>query len=179
MQKNYAPSESFAGCSNKRKLSISPAGSRFARGLNFFRTMQPLLQPNRASPAPTYNHQSTALDSSDGRFQQSELWQTKSRKSRFHKSGKPRIAHRKTTLKTTTRRKISEWSVLEKPAAPLRSPPPCRIFVSFSGAGEGIRTPDPLITNQMLYRLSYASNWGKARFRTNLSHGSLPDVRDN
>ena len=26
------------------------------------------------------------------------------------------------------------------------------------GAGEGIRTPDPLITNQMLYRLSYASN---------------------
>ena len=26
-----------------------------------------------------------------------------------------------------------------------------------SGAGEGIRTPDPLITNQMLYRLSYAS----------------------
>ena len=25
------------------------------------------------------------------------------------------------------------------------------------GAGEGIRTPDPLITNQMLYRLSYAS----------------------
>ncbi len=26
-----------------------------------------------------------------------------------------------------------------------------------AGAGEGIRTPDPLITNQMLYRLSYAS----------------------
>ena len=26
-----------------------------------------------------------------------------------------------------------------------------------TGAGEGIRTPDPLITNQMLYRLSYAS----------------------
>jgi hypothetical protein len=26
------------------------------------------------------------------------------------------------------------------------------------GAGEGIRTPDPLITNQMLYRLSYASD---------------------
>jgi hypothetical protein len=25
-----------------------------------------------------------------------------------------------------------------------------------SGAGEGIRTPDPLITNQMLYQLSYA-----------------------
>jgi hypothetical protein len=31
----------------------------------------------------------------------------------------------------------------------------------------------------MLYRLSYASNWGKARLRANLSHGSLPDVRDN
>ena len=30
-----------------------------------------------------------------------------------------------------------------------------------SGAGEGIRTPDPLITNQMLYRLSYASNSGE------------------
>ena len=27
----------------------------------------------------------------------------------------------------------------------------------FSGAGEGNRTPDPLITNQMLYQLSYAS----------------------
>ncbi len=28
---------------------------------------------------------------------------------------------------------------------------------SACGAGEGIRTPDPLITNQMLYQLSYAS----------------------
>ena len=28
----------------------------------------------------------------------------------------------------------------------------------FLGAGEGIRTPDPLITNQMLYQLSYASS---------------------
>ena len=55
----------------------------------------------------------------------------------------------------------------------------CSLPSSFSGAGEGIRTPDPLITNQMLYRLSYASNWGKARSRANLSHGSLPDVRDN
>src|ERR1700757_2241742 len=51
--------------------------------------------------------------------------------------------------------------------------------LSFPGAGEGNRTPDPLITNQMLYRLSYASNWGQARLRANLSHGSLPDVRDN
>ena len=78
--------------------------------------------------------------------------------------------------------------VLEKPVAPLLlSPPPAGRFLlllrslssSFSGAGEGNRTPDPLITNQMLYRLSYASNWGKARIRANLSHGSLPDVRDN
>ena len=30
----------------------------------------------------------------------------------------------------------------------------------FPGAGEGIRTPDPLITNQMLYQLSYASKIG-------------------
>jgi hypothetical protein len=28
-----------------------------------------------------------------------------------------------------------------------------------AGAGEGIRTPDPLITNQMLYQLSYASGY--------------------
>ena len=77
--------------------------------------------------------------------------------------------------------------VLEKPVAPLLpSPPPAGQFYvlrslpsSFSRAGEGIRTPDPLITNQMLYRLSYASNWGKARLRANLSLGSLPDVRDN
>ena len=34
---------------------------------------------------------------------------------------------------------------------------------SLSGAGEGIRTPDPLITNQMLYRLSYASKPGDSR----------------
>jgi hypothetical protein len=27
----------------------------------------------------------------------------------------------------------------------------------FYGAGEGIRTPDRLITNQLLYQLSYAS----------------------
>ena len=77
--------------------------------------------------------------------------------------------------------------VLEKPVAPLLlSPPPAGQYLlprslpsSFSGAGEGIRTPDPLITNQMLYRLSYDGNWGKARFRASLSHGSLPDVRDN
>jgi hypothetical protein len=32
-----------------------------------------------------------------------------------------------------------------------------RFRKSLPGAGEGIRTPDPLITNQMLYQLSYAS----------------------
>ena len=56
---------------------------------------------------------------------------------------------------------------MEKPVA-LPSPPPAgKIFSSldpssFSGAGEGNRTPDPLITNQMLYRLSYASMPGDA-----------------
>jgi hypothetical protein len=51
----------------------------------------------------------------------------------------------------------------------LLSPPPAgKIFSSldsssFSGAGEGNRTPDPLITNQMLYRLSYASTSGDSR----------------
>ena len=72
------------------------------------------------------------------------------------KAGKPRIA-RKGCAKITTRRKTAEWSALEKPVAPLPSPPPAG-KISLSGAGEGIRTPDPLITNQMLYRLSYASN---------------------
>src|SRR5208282_397769 len=38
-----------------------------------------------------------------------------------------------------------------------------RLSNSLPGAGEGIRTPDPLITNQMLYRLSYASNSGERR----------------
>ena len=85
--------------------------------------------------------------------------------------------------------KFRRECVLEKPVAPLLlGPPPAGQFLLraamlavelVSGAGEGIRTPDPLITNQMLYRLSYASNWGKARLRANLSHGSLPDVRDN
>ena len=36
--------------------------------------------------------------------------------------------------------------------------PSNRLPEALSGAGEGIRTPDPLITNQMLYRLSYASS---------------------
>ena len=92
------------------------------------------------------------------------------------------------TAKITTRRKSSEWSafwknLLRRYCRVRRLPDNflllCSLPSSFSGAGEGIRTPDPLITNQMLYRLSYASNWGKARLRANLSHGSLPDVRDN
>jgi hypothetical protein len=51
-----------------------------------------------------------------------------------------------------------------KTCSPLTESAACRIILSssedpFSGAGEGIRTPDPLITNQMLYRLSYASKF--------------------
>ena len=46
----------------------------------------------------------------------------------------------------------------------------------FSGAGEGNRTPDPLITNQMLYRLSYASRWKQVLSDTILP---CPEVRDN
>jgi hypothetical protein len=94
------------------------------------------------------------------------------------------------TAKITTRRKSSEWSafwknLLRRYYGVRRLPDNsfllllCSLSSSFSGAGEGNRTPDPLITNQMLYRLSYASNWGKARLRASLSHGSLPDVRDN
>jgi hypothetical protein len=60
--------------------------------------------------------------------------------------------------KITTRRKSSEWSAFWKNL--LRRYRIRRLLpnFSYSGAGEGIRTPDPLITNQMLYRLSYASN---------------------
>jgi hypothetical protein len=36
---------------------------------------------------------------------------------------------------------------------------------TFPGAGEGIRTPDPLITNQMLYQLSYASSMRQLHLR--------------
>ena len=61
-----------------------------------------------------------------------------------------------------TSEKNPRWSASDNlvPCRPrhnyLRSKP-------FPGAGEGIRTPDPLITNQMLYRLSYASNRHRAR----------------
>ena len=44
---------------------------------------------------------------------------------------------------------------MEPAAPPVRIP--ISITPSLPGAGEGNRTPDPLITNQMLYQLSYAS----------------------
>ena len=66
--------------------------------------------------------------------------------------------------------KFFQWSVVLKSVAPLRFPRsacadptedqaviPLPCLTQLSGAGEGIRTPDPLITNQMLYQLSYAS----------------------
>ena len=54
------------------------------------------------------------------------------------------------------------YSKLELSDPGTRSGPPSPTAESTaglasSGAGEGIRTPDPLITNQMLYQLSYAS----------------------
>ena len=102
------------------------------------------------------------------------------------KSGKPRSRPRHREDYNSPE-KFRMECVLEKPVAPLLpSPPPAGPLRSamlaaelVPGAGEGNRTPDPLITNQMLYRLSYASNWGKARLRANLSLGPLPDVRDN
>ena len=60
---------------------------------------------------------------------------------------------------------------LLKTRAPLPLPStatpalPGRGQILFSGAGEGIRTPDPLITNQVLYQLSYASRLLRLRYR--------------
>ena len=73
--------------------------------------------------------------------------------------------------------------VLGDPAAvlpPVAQKRPVLPENCFPGAGEGIRTPDPLITNQMLYQLSYASKIGLPALhgRKRSSH-SLPDVRDN
>ena len=47
-----------------------------------------------------------------------------------------------------------------------------------AGAGEGIRTPDPLITNQMLYRLSYASRANQTILpeRTQNCKGNFPGL---
>lgn len=58
----------------------------------------------------------------------------------------------------TTFGKIPLWSAVGKSVVPppVAAPLPC-VPEPFPGAGEGIRTPDPLITNQMLYQLSYAS----------------------
>jgi hypothetical protein len=54
--------------------------------------------------------------------------------------------------------KIQMKSFLGNSWNPLRRRVPDFGFVRAShGAGEGIRTHDPLITNQMLYQLSYAS----------------------
>ena len=50
-------------------------------------------------------------------------------------------------------------------AAALLTCANARFRKAFSGAGEGIRTHDPLITNQMLYQLSYASKFGLPRPR--------------
>ena len=36
-------------------------------------------------------------------------------------------------------------------------------FTDFNGAARGIRTPDPVITNDVLYRLSYCGVKGLAR----------------
>ncbi len=51
-----------------------------------------------------------------------------------------------------------------------------RVKIQPLGAGEGIRTPDPLITNQMLYQLSYASANRFAAKRHDLQ--TLPAARD-
>ena len=63
------------------------------------------------------------------------------------------LPHANTTLGKVPYGVLLENSVVA--AAPRKSP--C-VPDPFPGAGEGIRTPDPLITNQMLYQLSYASS---------------------
>ena len=81
----------------------------------------------------------------------------------FRKTGKPR-SRTKTIAKITARGKSSEWSAFGKTCCAttnrVRRLTENSSLRLFSGAGEGIRTPDPLITNQMLYRLSYASKFG-------------------
>ena len=52
------------------------------------------------------------------------------------------------TLPLSYSRQYQNSDCLPTATGPARRP---------SGAGGGIRTPDPLITNQMLYQLSYAS----------------------
>src|SRR2546423_6910873 len=52
------------------------------------------------------------------------------------------------------------------------------LSLGFVQAGEGTRTPNPLITNEMLYQLSYASapSWPEARKEARPSQGSLASV---
>ena len=65
-------------------------------------------------------------------------------------------------------------------AAALLSRANARLRKAFPGAGEGIRTHDPLITNQMLYQLSYASKFGPLPPSGQEKPScSLPNVRDN
>jgi hypothetical protein len=72
-----------------------------------------------------------------------------------------KAAHTCVRAVSTALREASLRSLEELRAATVTNslaPPPCA-WVPASGAGEGIRTPDPLITNQMLYQLSYASKY--------------------
>ena len=68
-------------------------------------------------------------------------------------------------------RRVNWWSL----SGSNRRPPACKagalpselrphilfLLVDCCGAGEGIRTPDPLITSQVLYHLSYTGIWMK------------------
>ena len=85
-------------------------------------------------------------------------------------TGKPRLAQEDTAKITepliTAHRKDPNgvrWKNLLRRYEVRRHWPENSPSNSLPGAGEGIRTPDPLITNQMLYRLSYASNSGERR----------------
>ena len=129
------------------------------------------MQPSRFIPQPTpesANRGSTLL-----------LWSTHLhfrkpdfRKSDFRNPGKPRIAPAnlpRRSLHAGIFRNIFpdifraevRWKNLLRH---LEFRCSCRKFVltfvsgsSYTGAGEGIRTPDPRFTKPMLYRLSYAS----------------------
>src|ERR1700674_4783485 len=61
--------------------------------------------------------------------------------------------------------------------APFSSKPRPAILLANAGAGEGILTPAPLITNQMLYQLSYASIKITAPARAHLSLCFHPNFR--
>ena len=85
------------------------------------------------------------------------------RKIRLSQNRETKVAHKTPRRSLTTRRKKFRMECVGKTccaANRVRRLP--ENIASFSGAGEGIRTPDPLITNQMLYRLSYASKTGES-----------------